>query len=83
MTDFTYKGELTPVPQEYLEKWKNDTNLPNMPTTLTYHLRLGITGLGDYAEDWVNNPHILVYEACREIERLNALVEILNLPKND
>lgn len=65
----------TPVSQEELEKLKNDCDIPDMPTQMTYHLRLGLSGEGDYAYDWSDKPHRLVYDACREIERLSALVE--------
>ena len=76
---------LTPVPQEELERLKNDCEIPDVPTKLTYHLRRAVSGGGDLADEWNNKPHRLIYDACREIERLNVckqeledLVEQLN-----
>jgi len=48
-------------------------------------LRLAPLGEGDWAYQWKDKPHRLIYDACREIERLNVckqeledLVEQLN-----
>jgi hypothetical protein len=68
---------LTPVSQEELLRLKNDCEIPDMPTKLTYHLRRAPSGGGDLADEWNNKPHRLIYDACREIERLNALIELL------
>ena len=68
---------LTPVPQEELERLKNDCEIPDMPTQLTYHLRRAVSGEGDYADEWDDKPHRLIYDACREIERLTAIIEEL------
>lgn len=68
---------LTPVPQEELERLKNDCEIPNIPTKLTYHLRRAVSGGGDYADEWNDKPHRLIYDACREIERLTAIIEEL------
>jgi hypothetical protein len=84
--DFPTPGMyLTPVPQEELERLKNDCEIPDVPTQLTYHLRRAVSGGGDLADEWNNKPHRLIYDACREIERLNVckqeledLVEQLN-----
>ena len=77
MTIPTHKWHITPVPQEELERLKNDCEIPDMPTQLTYHLRRAVSGGGDYADDWEDKPHRLVYDACREIERLTAIIEEL------
>jgi len=76
---------LTPVPQEELLRLKNDCELSDAPTQLTYHLRRAVSGGGDLADEWNDKPHRLIYDACREIERLNVckqeledLVEQLN-----
>ena len=68
---------LTHVPQEELERLKNDCEIPDMPTQLTYHLRRAVSGGGDYADEWDDKPHRLIYDACREIERLTAIIEEL------
>jgi len=68
---------LTAVSQEELLRLKNDCEIPDMPTKLTYHLRRAPSGGGDLVDEWNNKPHRLIYDACREIERLNALIELL------
>ena len=76
--DFPTPGMyLTPVSQEELLRLKNDCEIPDMPTKLTYHLRRAPSGGGDLVDEWNNKPHRLIYDACREIERLNALIELL------
>jgi hypothetical protein len=67
----------TLTPQEELLRLKNDCEIPDMPTQLTYHLRRAVSGEGDYADEWDNKPHRLIYDACREIERLTAIIEEL------
>ena len=68
---------LTAVSQEELLRLKNDCEIPDMPTKLTYHLHRAPSGGGDLVDEWNNKPHRLIYDACREIERLNALIELL------
>jgi hypothetical protein len=76
--DFPTPGMyLTLIPQEELERLKNDCEIPNMPTKLTYHLRRAVSGGGDLADEWNDKPHRLIYDACREIERLTAIIEEL------
>ena len=75
MTIPTPDWNLTPISQEELLRLKNDCEIPDMPTKLTYHLRLAPSGEGDRANEWNNKPHRLVYDACREIERLTAIIE--------
>lgn len=77
MTIPTPEWNLTPIPQEELLRLKNDCEIPNMPTKLTYHLRRAVYGEGDYQYDWKDKPHRLIYDACREIERLTAIIEEL------
>jgi hypothetical protein len=66
---------LTPVSQEELLRLKNDCEIPDMPTKLTYHLRRAPSGGGDLADEWNNKPHRLIYDACSEIERLTAIIQ--------
>ena len=40
----------TLTPQEELLRLKNDCEIPDMPTQLTYHLRRAVSGEGDYAD---------------------------------
>ena len=77
MTIPTPEWNLTPIPQEELLRLKNDCEIPNMPTKLTYHLRRAVSGGGDLADEWNDKPHRLIYDACREIERLTAIIEEL------
>ena len=67
----------TLTPQEELLRLKNDCEIPDMPTQLTYHLRRAVSGGGDLADEWNDKPHRLIYDACREIERLTAIIEEL------
>ena len=67
----------TLTPQEELLRLKNDCEIHDMPTQLTYHLRRAVSGECDYADEWDNKPHRLIYDACREIERLTAIIEEL------
>ena len=68
----------TPVSQEELERLKNACEIPNIPTQMTYHLRRAVSGGGDYADEWEDKPHRLIYDACREIERLTVTNEALS-----
>jgi hypothetical protein len=68
---------LTPVSEDELLRLKNDCEIPDMPTQMTYHLRLAPSGEGDYAYTWKDKPHRLIYDASREIERLNVRVQQL------
>ena len=73
--------QTTLTPQEELLRLKNDCEIPDMPTQLTYHLRRAVSGEGDYADDWWDKPHRLIYDACREIERLNTILQKLEAIK--
>ena len=76
MTNIPLPGAyLTPIPQEELLRLKNDCEIPDMPTQMTYHLRRAVSGGGDYADEWNDKPHRLIYDACREIERLTAIIQ--------
>jgi hypothetical protein len=68
---------LTHVSEEELLRLKNNCRIPDMPTQMTYHLRLAPSGEGDYAYTWKDKPHRLIYDASREIERLNVRVKQL------
>jgi hypothetical protein len=56
---------------EKLLKLQRDANLTNTPTKLTFELRIAISGDGPRAYDWQDKPHRLLYDACKEIERLS------------
>lgn len=68
-----HKWHFTPIPQEELERLRRDCDIPDMPTQMTYHLRSAISDRGDYQYQWKDKPHRLIYDACREIERLTAI----------
>jgi len=68
---------LTPVSEEELLRLKNDCQIPDMPTQMTYHLRFAPSGEGDYAYTWKDKPHRLIYDASSEIERLNVRIQQL------
>lgn len=68
---------LTPVSEEELLRLKNSCEIPDMPTQMTYHLRLAPSGEGDYAYTWKDKPHRLIYDSSREIERLNVRIQQL------
>jgi len=55
------------------QKMKADAGIPDLPTDLTYDLRLAVAGEGPRAYEWSDKPHRLLYDACREVERLTAL----------
>lgn len=56
-----------------LRAWQKDCNLPHPPTALTLEYRKAIQGEGPHAYDWRDKPHRLIFDLCREIERLAAL----------
>lgn len=68
-----HKWHFTPIPQEELERLRRDCDIPDMPTQMTYHLRSAISDRGDYRDEWKDKPHRLIYDACREIERLTVI----------
>jgi hypothetical protein len=53
-------------------KMQKDAGLPHPPTDLTLQYRLAVSGEGERASDWQDKPHRLVYDLCREIERIAA-----------
>ena len=53
-------------------KLKMDAGIPHLPTQLTYDCRAAIGGKGPLAYTWQDKPHRLVYDLCREIERIAA-----------
>lgn len=81
MTIPTPEWNLTSVPENELLRLKNDCEIPDTPTQMTYHLRLAPSGEGDWAYQWEDKPHRLVYDACREIERLTAIIQELQAVK--
>lgn len=52
---------------------QKDAGIPHMPTQLTYDARMAIVGEGPLAYDWADKPHRIVYDLCREIERIAAI----------
>ncbi len=44
---------------------------------LTEDYRNAPSGIGPQAEEWEDKPHRLVYDLCREVERLRAVVDRL------
>lgn len=51
---------------------QDKAGIPHLPTDLTYEARKAVGGEGPRAGDWADKPHRLVYDLCREIERLNS-----------
>ena len=58
-------------------KLKMDAGIPHLPTQLTYDCRAAIGGNGPLAYTWQDKPHRLVYDLCREIERLEGALRNL------
>ena len=52
---------------------QKDAGIPHLPTDMTYEARLAVSGKGPRAYEWSDKKHRLVYDLCREIERLAAL----------
>jgi len=73
--------DLTPVSETELLRLKNDCEIPDMPTQMSYHLRCAPSGEGDWAYQWKDKPHRLIYDASREIERLTAIIQQMENPK--
>lgn len=61
---------------------KDNCGLSDMPTQMTYHLRSAMWKEGDWASQWADKPHRLVYDASREIERLTVEVQKLQKQVN-
>lgn len=57
-------------------KLKADAGIPHLPTQLTYDCRNAISGNGPLAYTWEDKPHRLVYDLCREIERIAAIAAL-------
>lgn len=57
-------------------KLKVDADIPHLPTQLTYDCRNAISGHGPFAYTWEDKPHRLVYDLCREIERIAAIAAL-------
>jgi len=55
------------------KKLQRDAGIPNLPTPLTFDLRLAVGGEGPRAYEWTDKPHRLLCDACREIEVLSAI----------
>jgi hypothetical protein len=59
---------MTEVTHDELVALQKDAGIPHLPTSTTYHLRMGVNGEGPRAYDWSDKPHRLVYDACRHAE---------------
>jgi hypothetical protein len=55
-----------------LRRLQSELSLPYPPTLQTWHWRLAPSGDGYFAHEWADKPHRLLYDACAEVERLNA-----------
>jgi hypothetical protein len=55
-----------------LRSLQSEIGLPYPPTPQTWHWRLAPSGDGGSAREWADKPHRLLYDACAEVERLNA-----------
>lgn len=60
------------ITDEEKSKLQADAGIPHLPTDLTYECRMATSGEGPRAYDWSDKPHRLVFDLCREIERLAA-----------
>jgi hypothetical protein len=65
---------------EQLRNLQQRAGIPNIPTQLTYQARLAVSHEGPRAYDWEDKPHRLVFDLCREIERLHALAQPVGMP---
>jgi hypothetical protein len=63
---------VTSYSEEDKRKLQALAGIPNLPTDLTYEARIAMSGEGPRAYDWIDKPHRLVFDLCREIERLRA-----------
>ena len=59
------------------EKLQKNAGLVNLPTDLTYELRMAVEGYGEkkflsWGYQWKDKPHRLVHTACAEIEALTV-----------
>lgn len=52
---------------------QHDAGIPHLPTDMTFEARKAVSGEGPRAYEWSDKKHRLVYDLCREIERLSAL----------
>lgn len=58
---------------EEKQEVQRNAGIPHLPTDMTLEARLAISGRGPRAFEWTDKKHRLVYDLCREIERLAAL----------
>lgn len=49
-----------------------DAGIAHLPTDMTYEARMAVSGQGPRAYEWSDKKHRLVYDLCREIERIAA-----------
>jgi hypothetical protein len=74
------------VTEEQLRKMYDYCRLEYFPTPFTYRLRKAVNGdlpSNDIlTKNWYDKPHRVVFDACREIEKLSALVRYYRLRSN-
>jgi len=63
--------------QRKREQLQKNAGLVNLPTDLTYELRMAVEGYGEkkflsWGYQWKDKPHRLVHTACAEIEALTV-----------
>lgn len=51
-----------------IEKLRQDAGLEHRPTPLTYEMRLAMSGEGEWAYQWKDKPHRLIYTLCTALE---------------
>ena len=57
---------------EQLQDLQRSAGIPNLPTQQTYEARMAVSREGPRAYEWEDKPYRIVYDLCREIERLTA-----------
>ena len=70
------EASVVPLDTPESHKLKADAGIPHLPTQLTYDCRNAISGNGPLAYTWEDKPHRLVYDLCREIERIAAIAAL-------
>ncbi len=63
------------APLSELQKLQRLAGIPHLPTQFTYVMRNAVAGLGPRAYDWSDKPHRLVYDLCRELERIAGVAQ--------
>lgn len=66
---------------EEKQEVQRNAGIPHLPTDLTLEARLAVSGRGPRAFQWSDKKHRLVYDLCREIERIAAYLRAASIPK--